>query len=119
MLTSARLAQLAVEGIFLLLGVLVVWLGLKGQINFDRRSIAWLVISVGVAVWGLLALAKPGQWWERWLRWNRGGSMLALGLVMLAITRVPFEWVGRLLAVCGAVLIARGVLASVLILKPR
>ena len=119
MLTPARLTQLLVEVIFLLLGVLVVWLGARGQINFDRRSIGWLVISVGVAAWGLLALAKPGQQWERLQKWNRGWSMLVLGLVMLAITRVPFEWVGRLLAVCGVVLMVRGVLASVLILKPR
>ena len=119
MLTPARLTELLVEVIFLLLGVLVVWLGARGQINFDPRSIGWLVISVGVAAWGLLALAKPGQQWKRLRKWNRGGSMLVLGLVMLAITRVPFEWVGRLLAVCGVVLMVRGVLASVLILKPR
>ncbi|HYA64761.1 MAG TPA: hypothetical protein VED66_16265 [Candidatus Sulfotelmatobacter sp.] len=119
MLSPARLTQLLVEVIFLLLGVLVVWLGLTGHINFDRRSIGWLVISLGVAAWGLLALAKPGQWWERWQKWNRGVSLVLLGLLMLAIARVPFVWVGKLLALCGLVLIVRGVLASVLILKPR
>lgn len=119
MLSPARLTELLVEVIFLLLGVLVVWLGVAGRINFDRRSIAWLAISVGVAAWGVLALAKPGPWGERWEKWNRGGSMVLLGLIMLAITRVPFLWVGKLLAVCGVVLIARGALALVLILKPR
>jgi hypothetical protein len=38
---------------------------------------------------------------------------------MLAISRVPFLWVGKLLAVCGLVLILRGALGSVLILKQR
>jgi len=42
-----------------------------------------------------------------------------LGLLMLAISRVPFLWVGRLLAICGLVLIVRGVLGSLLILKQR
>lgn len=119
MLSPARLTQLVVEMIFLLLGILVVWLGATGHINFDRRSVAWLAISVGVAVWGLLALAKPGQFWARWQKWNRGGSMLLLGLLMLAISRVPFLWVGRLLAISGLVLILRGIFGSLLILKPR
>ena len=119
MLSPAKLTQLMVEVIFLLLGVLVVWLGATGHINFDRRGIGWLVISVGVAAWGLLALGKPGEWRARWQKWNRRGSMIVLGLLMLAISRVPFLWVGKLLAVCGVVLIARGALGSVLILRQR
>jgi hypothetical protein len=119
MFSPAKLTQLAVEMIFLLLGVLVVWLGATGHINFDRRGIGWLVISVGVAAWGLLALGKPGEWRARWQKWNRGGSMVVLGLLMLAISRVPFLWVGRLLAACGVLLVVRGVLGSALILKQR
>jgi hypothetical protein len=113
------MTQLAVEIIFLLLGMLVVWLGLTGQIRFDRHSIGWLVISVGVVAWGFLALGKPGQWWARWQKWNRGGSLILLGLVMLAMMRVPFMWVGKLLALCGLVLILRGALGSLLLLKQR
>ena len=119
MLSPAKLTQLMVEVIFLLLGALVVWLGATGHINFDRRSILWLVISVGVTAWGLLALRKPGQWRACWQKWNRGGSMVVLGLLMLAISRVPFLWVGKLLAVCGIVLMARGALGSVLLLRQR
>jgi hypothetical protein len=119
MLSPARLTQLMVEMIFVLLGVLVVWLGLNGRIYFDRRSIAWLMISVGAVAWGLMALGKPGQWWVRWQKWNRGGSLILLGLLMLAITRVPFLWVGRLLALSGLVLLIRGALGSVLILRER
>jgi hypothetical protein len=119
MLTPARMTQVVVELIFLLLGVLVVWLGATGRINFDRHSIGWLVISVGVCAWGLIALSKPGQWWARVQKWNRGGSMMVLGLLMLAISRVPFRWVGPLLAVSGVVLILRGALGSLLIFKQR
>jgi hypothetical protein len=119
MLSPARLTQVVVEMIFLLLGALVVWLGATEHINFDRRGIAWLAISVGVAAWGLLALGKPGRWADRWQKWNRGGSMVVLGLLMLTISRVPFLWVGRLLAVCGLLLILRGALGAVLILRRR
>jgi len=118
-LSPARLTQLVIELIFLMLGTLVMWLGASGHIYFDRRSIGWLAISIGVMLWGLLALAKPGQWWMKWQKWNRGGSLVVLGLLMVAISRVPFLWVGKLLTVCGVVLILRGILGSVLILKPR
>jgi hypothetical protein len=38
---------------------------------------------------------------------------------MLAMSRVPFLWVGPLLALAGFVLIIRGLIGSVLILRPR
>jgi len=119
MLSPARLMQITVEIIFVLLGALVVWLGLHGFIHFDPRSVNWLVISIGVLAWGVLAMAKPGQWWARWQKWNRGGSMILLGVLMLAIGRAPLSWVGKLLAVCGIVLILRGALGSLLILRQR
>ena len=75
---------------------LVIWLGLHGRINFDPRSVLWLAVSIGVIAWGALALAKPGQWWARWQKWNRGGSMILLGLLMLAIGRVPFRLGGKI-----------------------
>ena len=119
MLTPARLTQFTVELIFVILGGLVVWLGLQGRINFAPHSVLWLALSVGVIAWGLLAVARPGLWWARWQKWNRGGSMILLGLLMLAIARAPFIWVGRLLAICGLVLVLRGVFGSLLILKRR
>jgi len=117
MLSPARLTQLMVELIFLLLGTLVFWLGWNGRIYFDRRGVPWLVISVALIAWGLLALAKPGQWGARWQKWNRGASLALLGVLMLAISRVPFLWVGRLLALAGLLLLLRGILGSLLILK--
>ena len=119
MLSPARLTELTVEIIFVMLGVLVVWLGLNGRVYFDRHSVQWLVISVGIIAWGLVGLGKPGQWWMRWQKWNRSGSLILLGVIMLAIMRVPFLWVDRLLALSGVVLLVRGILGSFLILKAR
>ncbi|MGB7439049.1 MAG: hypothetical protein WBR26_27215 [Candidatus Acidiferrum sp.] len=119
MLSPARLTQFTVELIFVLLGALVVWLGLHRRIYFDPRSVSWLVFSIGVIAWGVLAVAKPGQWWARWQTWNRGGSLILLGLLMLVIGRVPFGLVGKFLALCGVVLIVRGVVGSLLILRQR
>jgi len=38
---------------------------------------------------------------------------------MLAIARVPFSWVGPLLAAGGALLVLRGIAGSVLVLRSR
>ncbi|HXC48021.1 MAG TPA: hypothetical protein VNU20_07000 [Candidatus Sulfotelmatobacter sp.] len=119
MLSPARLTQLLMEFVFLMLGALVIWLAANGRIYFDRHGVAWLVLSVALIAWGLLALAKPGEFWAKWQKWNRGGSLVLLGVVMLAISRVPFDWVVKLLAAAGVVLVARGILGSLLILRQR
>jgi hypothetical protein len=119
MLTPQQMLRITIELIFVLLGGLVVWLGLTGHILFDRRKPGWLVLSVAVILWGVRALYKPGQWWSRAEQWTRGLSLTLLGLVMLAISRAPFPWVGPLLAFAGFVLIIRGLIGSALILRPR
>ncbi len=119
MLKPQQVLRITIELIFVLLGGLVIWLGLSGQIFFDRRKPAWLILSAALILWGLRALYKPGQWWSRWEHWTRGLSLTLLGVVMLAIARVPFLWVGRMLAVGGALLVLRGLLGSVLVFRPR
>jgi hypothetical protein len=119
MLTPQNFLRIIIEMIFVLLGALVVWLGLTGQIFFDHRTVPWLILSIALILWGLRALYKPGQWWSRWENWTRGLSLTLLGIVMLAISRVPFLWVGRLFAVAGLLLVMRGLIGSFLVLRPR
>ena len=117
MLTPERLLRLLIEFIFILLGGLVLWLGIERRISVDRHSISWLVLSVAIILWGLRALYKPGRWWLRWENWTRGLSLVLLGILMLVISRVPFSWLGPLLAAAGALLVLRGVVGSVLIYR--
>lgn len=119
MLTPNRLQRLFIEVIFLLLGGLVMWLGWTGHIFFNRRSLPWLVLSVVLILWGLFAVYKPAKWWARGEAWNRGLSLALLGGLMLGIANAPFTWVGYLLAICGIVLVVRGVAGSYLLLKQR
>jgi hypothetical protein len=119
MLLPERFLRLVIEFIFVMLGLLVVWLGLARRIYVDRHSVAWLILSVALILWGLRALYQPGQWWARWQNWTRGFSLALLGLLMLVISRVPFLWVGPLLAAGGAVLVLRGIIGSVLVFRPR
>ena len=62
MLTPERLLRLVIEIIFVLLGLLVVWLGLTGHIFFDRHKLPWLVLSVALILWGIRGIyRKPGE----------------------------------------------------------
>src|SRR5260370_35832252 len=119
MLTLERLLRFLIELIFVLLGLLVIWLGLERRIYVDRHNTAWLILSAALIVWGLRALYSPGQWWLRWQNWTRGLSLALLGCLMLVIYRVPFLWVGPILAAAGGLLVLRGMIAAYLIFRPR
>ena len=119
MLSPARLTELLVEFVFLLLGALVVWLGVTRHINFVPAGTGWLVISVALLVWGLIAFVKPGDPRTRLQKWIRGSSLLLLGILMFAMMRAPFMWVGNLLALAGIVLVVRGLTGMLLILRQR
>jgi hypothetical protein len=117
MLTPARMTQLMMEIIFILLGALVLFLGGTGRVYMNRHGAPMLIISVALIVWGLLAFARPVTRWAQWEKWNRGVSLVLLGIILLAMTRVPFLWVPKLLIVVGFVLVTRGLFATVMIFK--
>lgn len=122
MLTPERLLGVIIELIFVMLGGLLIWLGLRGPLSgriVDRHSVSWLILSVALILWGLRALYKPGQWWRRWENWTRGLSLVLLGVLMLVMIRVPFSWVEPLLMAAGAVLVIRGIVASTLLFRAR
>jgi hypothetical protein len=119
MLTPERLLRLVIEVIFVLLGLLVVWLGLTGHIFFDRHKLSWLILSVALILWGLRGIyTKPGRKPPQVEDYTRAISLMLLGIVLLAISRVPFTWVGMLLAYAGLLLTVRGIVGSVLLLRP-
>jgi hypothetical protein len=119
MLTPERLLRLMIELIFIMLGGLIAWLVLVRHIAVDRHGVSWLILSVALILWGLRALYKPGQWWLRWENWTRGLSLSLLGILMLAISRVPFLWVAPMLAAAGGLLALRGLIGCALALRPR
>ena len=118
MFTPQRLLRIIIELIFVLLGGLVIWLGLSGQVFFDRRKPAWLILSIAIILWGARALYKPAPLSSAAERWVRGLSLLLLGLAMLVTSRAPFRWLGPLVAVGGLVLGTRGLVSLALMLRP-
>lgn len=119
MLTPQRVLRLTIELIFLLLGVLVIWLALTGRVLVERQKVSWLILGGALIAWGLRALYGPNKWWARWENWTRGLSLTLLGVVMLAISRVPFPWVAPLLATAGVLMLVRGILAAAMVFRPR
>ncbi len=119
MLTPERILRLMIEVIFVLLGALVIWLALSGRISVERHKPSWFILSGALILWGLRALYGPKRWWSRWENWTRGLSLTLLGAVMLAISRVPFEWVAPLLATAGVLMCLRGVIGAALVFRPR
>jgi hypothetical protein len=119
MLPPERLLRIFIEIIFVLLGLLVVWLGLTGHIFFDRHKLSWLILSVALILWGVRGIyRKPAHKSLGPEDYTRAISLTLLGLVLLAISRMPFNWVGPLLACAGLLLAGRGIVGSVILLRP-
>jgi hypothetical protein len=120
MLTPQRALRLMIEVIFLLLGVLVLWLALTGRLPYEQRHRpSWLMLSGALILWGLRALYGPNKWWARWENWTRGLSLTLLGVVLLAIARVPTLWVAPLLTTAGVLMSLRGIIGAALVFRPR
>jgi hypothetical protein len=119
MLSSDRLLRITIELLFVFLGALVVWLGVTKHIFFDRRSLGWAAVSVILLLWGARGLYKPAKYLSRAENWTRAASLVLLGLVMLAISRVPFTLVGPMLALVGLLLALRGVIGAFLVISAK
>jgi hypothetical protein len=118
MLAPERLLRMVIEIIFVLLGLLVVWLGLTNHIFFDRHKLSWLILSVALILWGVRGVySKPGGQPPLPEDYTRAVSLTLLGVVLLAISRVPFSWVGPLLAFAGLLLAGRGITGTVILLR--
>jgi hypothetical protein len=121
MLTPQRLLRAIIELLFVLLGGLVIWLGLSGEIlvySFNPRRPGWLVLSAAIILWGLRAMYRPGVGSTLAERWTRGVSLVLLGTVMLAMAQARFQWIGPLVATGGLILGARGLVSLALLLRP-
>lgn len=113
----ARIFQLVTEVLFALLGLLLVWLAVSGRAQLNPRSLLWLAVAVLLAYRGLRAWLQADRYAMRWLHRLRGGSLLLVGVVLLALSAVPEALVTPLLTAAGMVLIARGILGVTLVVR--
>jgi hypothetical protein len=120
MLSPANLFRMMTEFIFILLGGFLIWLGLTHPILFNPKDPKWLGLGGVLIYWGLRTLTKTARAARtpaRTVEWIGGGSLILVGLMMLAMVVVEFRWAGIALASTGAILVLRGFAASVLSLR--
>jgi hypothetical protein len=123
MLSPANLFRLLNELVFILLGALLLWVARTGRYFFDRRAPLWIALGTFLIYWGLRASWRgerrppPPARRERAITVVRGSSLALVGAMMLGIAWLPSGWVGPLLGVAGALLILRGMVSAVLVVR--
>jgi hypothetical protein len=110
--------RMLTEVIFLLAGMLLVFVGWTGRYLFDARRPSWLVLAVILLVWGPRSWRRARLVAVRQLRFAAelgGVSLMLVGAIMLSLTWVPFGLVGPLLAAAGATFVVRGLLSAAIL----
>lgn len=119
MFSPPTLLRVLTEVMLVPLGGLLVWVALTGRYWWDRRSPVWVGLGIVLIYWGVRAIARAGHYSTRWEHRVRGGSLSALGALMLAIAALPFPWVQPLLVTAGGIVALRGALCAALAARPH
>jgi hypothetical protein len=117
MRAPASAFRLLTEFILFLLGVLILFLGVSGRIGVPSRPAALVALGVFFLYWAARAWMSPEPGAARLHRIIRAGSLAVVGVLALAIPLLPLRHAGTLLEGVGAVLLARGLVSSVLLLR--
>lgn len=117
MQSTAALFRLLNEFIMLLLGALLVLLAATRRISLPSRTGMWFGLGAALILWGLRtgmrALPKTSPDHSA----IRGGSLILVGAMIIAVPLVPLHYEALLLALAGGVLVLRGLLGSVLLAR--
>lgn len=113
---TANLFRLLNEFIILLLGALLILLAVDRGVSLPSRPSAMLALGVLLMYWGVRA------WLQRQDREGgavvlRSGSLVLVGILVLAIPLMPLRYADVLLALAGGVLVTRGLLGGILSMR--
>jgi hypothetical protein len=111
--TPANLFRLLNEMVFVLLGALLIVVALSRRYAAPGRSWTWIGLGIVLTYWGMRAWARPDRGAPRWHARARGGSLILVGLLVLAIAWVPFAYIAPLLEIAGSVLALRGLTSAI------
>lgn len=117
MLNPANLFRLLNELVFVLLGVLLVWVAVARRFFFSRPGPAWIGLGAFLIYWGLRAWSRGARRPSRCeaaAAAARGASFALLGAIMLGMVWAPTRWTAPLLGSAGTVLMLRGLVGAVL-----
>lgn len=113
-LSPPNLFRLLNEFIILLLGALLILLAANRGVALPARPSAMIALGVLLIYWGLRARLRR-QPKEASATVNlRCGSLILVGIFVLAIPMLPLRYADILLALAGGVLVLRGILGGIL-----
>jgi hypothetical protein len=113
--STTQLFRLMNEVVFVLLGALLAWAAFTGHYYFNPRSMMWILLAGLLVAYG--AVAAMWSSGPRSIAFVRGGSLIIVGLIMLALSHVILRWVQPMLIIAGATLAARGLIVAVLVMR--
>ena len=117
MATPLNLFRLLSEFILLLLGALLILLALTRPARLPARPMALLFLGVLFVYWGVRAWMRREPDITRAQTHLRGGSLVLVGLFVLAIPLFPLRLANLLLGIAGVVLVLRGLGSALLSVK--
>jgi hypothetical protein len=115
-----QLFRVVNELIFVVVGLLLLWVALTGRFFFDPRQPSWLILAAVLILWGLYT-------WRRALRVAvprvrlalkiGGASVMLVGLIMASLAWAPFAWAGLLLGAAGGIFVVRGLVSTAILAR--
>ncbi len=115
--SPATLFRLLNEFIILLLGALLISLAISGRIGLPGRPMALTLVGIVLIYWGIRAWVRPELDEYRQQGRIRAGSLVLVGILILGIPLLPVRNAELLLEVAGGVLVLRGVLGGVFLVR--
>lgn len=113
MWNPSQLLRLMNELVFILLGALLIALALSGRFYLPHRSWIWIGAGMILTWWGVRVWLQAGVARLAWPARVRAASLGLVGMIVLAMTRVPASFAAPLLATAGGILALRGLLSVV------
>ena len=107
------------EFIVLLLGGLLVAIAISGRFGITRQPAPLLILGAILTYWGARAGMKRETKGNRALPFVRAISLVIVGLLVIAIPLTGYRYGLLLLGVAGAVLVVRGITASLMLLRAK
>jgi hypothetical protein len=117
MQSTASLFRLLNEFIVLLLGALLILLAATHRVGLPSRPGLWIALGVALVFWGLRTGMRPAPQAVGEHAAIRGGSLILVGILIICVPLVSLRYESLLLALAGGVLVLRGLLGSVLLVR--
>jgi hypothetical protein len=117
MLTSAKLFGLLSEFVVLLLGGLLIFIALTRPVGLPVRPAALVLVGILFIYLAMRAWMRREPAAVRPQTHIRAGSLVLVGLLIVAMTISPLRFANFLLGLAGCVLFLRGLLGGVLMIR--